>query len=251
MANLDALYEAVVAAPRDDAPRLAYADAVAATDPDRAELIRLQVALAGWRRTGPESTERTNASVRARILLDKHRGEWDANVRPLVTSCVFVRGFVEWVAIDAARFLATAPELYRTAPVLHLDLTGVKPVAAALFASPHLARIESLGLLRNELGDAEVALLAKSPYLRQLAWLNLNLNEIGEAGLEALAASDRLPRLGYVSLASNRVEDPTPRHADGYDATSSVARALMAKYGPRDWLDARERAVWPPHRDLV
>jgi hypothetical protein len=54
-----------------------------------------------------------------------------------------------------------------------------------------------------------------------------------------------------VGLSANRVDDPTPQHADGYDATSPVALALMAKHGHRDWLDARERGTWPPHRDAV
>jgi uncharacterized protein (TIGR02996 family) len=251
MVDLDALYEAVVSAPTSDAPREVYAEAIAASDPDRAEYIRLELQLARWRRTGPISEERTHASVRAQILLGRHRPDWEATVKPLVDGCGFLRGFVELVRMDAGRFLATAPVVYRAAPVLHLELSGVKPVAADLFASPYLARIESLGLLRNELGDHEVALLAGSPHLGRLAWLNLGLNEIGEAGLEALAASDHLPRLGYVSLMSNPVDDPTPRHADGYDATSPVALALQERYGRRDWLDARERANWPPDRDAV
>jgi uncharacterized protein (TIGR02996 family) len=248
-ANVDALYAAVVAAPTDDAPRIAYADAIAATDPDRAEYIRLELKLATWRKTGPNSPERAKASVRAQALLEKHRREWEKPVRPL--ACGFLRGFVELVELDAAKFLATAPDLYARAPILHLDLTGVEPVAEQLFASPHLARIESLSLLRNELRDAEIALLAGSPYLKRLAWLDLGLNKVGPAGLEALAASDRLPRLGYVSLMSNPVDDPTPKHADGYERTSPVARALQEKYGTRAWLDARERGTWPPPRDAV
>jgi len=250
-ADVEALHAAVIAAPTEDGPRLAYADAIAATDPDRAEYIRLEIALAGWRRTGPNSPERAKASVRAQLLLEKHRRAWEQGVRPLVDACGFLRGFVELVELDAARFLQTAPELYRRAPILHLDLTGVKPVAAKLFASPYLARIESLGLVRNDLGDAEVARLAASPYLGRLAWLDLGVNAIGAAGLDALAASDRLPRLGYVSLLANDVDDPTPKHCDGYERTSPAAQALIDKYGPRAWLDARERGTWPPHRDAV
>jgi uncharacterized protein (TIGR02996 family) len=50
--NLAALHEHVVAAPHDDAPRLAYADAVEAADPERAEFIRLEIVLAQRRRDG-------------------------------------------------------------------------------------------------------------------------------------------------------------------------------------------------------
>jgi hypothetical protein len=169
----------------------------------------------------------------------------------MVDGCGFFRGFVELVELDAAKFLETAAELYRRAPIRHLILTGVRPVAAALFASPQLRRILSLGLLRNNLGDAEVAILARSPHLGRLTWLDLTLNSVGSAGVEALAASPDLPRLGYVGLRSNPVDDPTPTHADGYDQTSPAARALMTKYGPRDWLDARERSKWPPDRDAL
>ena len=161
---------------------------------------------------------------------------------------MFVRGFVEWVTLDARAFLTCAPELYRRAPIRHLDLTGVKPVAAELFGSPHLARLVSLGLAQNELGDAEATLLARSPQLGKLAWLDLNHNTIGEAGLDALAASDRLPRLAYLRFDHNRAPDPTPAHADEYDATSTAATALQAKHGKRDWLDARPRPEWPPDR---
>ena len=251
MANLDALRDAVVAAPVDDAPRVAYADAIASTDPDRAEFIRLQLALARWRKTHEDPPERVTSSTRSRNLLDRHERAWSADVRPLVDECGFLRGFVELVELDAAKFLATAPELYRRAPILHLELTGVKAVAAQLFASPHLDRIESLSLLRNKLDDADAAVLASSPHLGRLAWLDVGLNAIGPAGLEALAASMHLPRLGYVGLAGNPVDDPTPRHADGYEHTSAAAEALMAKHGRRAWLDATQRPVWPPDRDAV
>ena len=155
------------------------------------------------------------------------------------------------VTLDAARFLTIAPELYRRAPVLHLILTGVKPVAAKLLQSPHLARIQSLNLRRNALGDAEVAALAASPHLANLRWLELGINKLGAAGLEALAASRNLPRLGYVGLATNAIPDPMPQHADEWDATSPAGKELQRKYGPRAWLDARPRWQWPPPRDAV
>ncbi len=127
----------------------------------------------------------------------------------------------------------------------------MKPVAAALFASPHLARIESLSLLRNSLDDADLELLANSPNLGHLAWLDLSLNSITAAGVDTLAASTHLPRLGFVGLASNPVADPTPKHRDGYEHTSAAAQALIDKHGPRPWLDAQVRPVWPPDRDAI
>ena len=251
MPDLEALEAAVCAAPTDDPPREAYADAVEATDRARAQYIRWELQLARWRRSGPMSDERTSMSTRAFTLQDRHRARWEASVRQLVDGCGFYRGFVEYVRVDAARFLDIAPELYRRAPILHLDLTDARPVLGALFASPHLARIVSLGLLRSHLDDADCAVIAASDQLGRLTWLDLALNDVGLPGVELLAASDRLPRLGYVSLLGNPLDDPTPRHADGYDATSRLALEWMARYGHRDWLDARPRGTWPPDRDAV
>jgi hypothetical protein len=247
--DLAALMQAVVDAPTEDAPRAAYARAVAATDPERAELIDIQLELARARRA--HSLDRQPGLIREEILIRTHGARWAADVRPLVDKWLFQRGFVEDATLDAAHFLAIAPELYRRAPVLHLDLTGVKPVVADLFRSPHLARIQSLGLLRNSLGDAEVTALAASPHLGNLRWLDLSLNKVGAGGLEALAASRNLPRLGYLGFSTNAIPDPTPRHADEYDETSRVGKELQRKYGPRPWLDARPRWQWPPPRDAV
>ncbi|HEU4730542.1 MAG TPA: hypothetical protein VFT22_21740 [Kofleriaceae bacterium] len=249
MADLPALLAAVVDAPTDDAPRLAYARAVAASDPERAELIELQLAVARARRT--HTAPPAGALDREHRLIRDRGAAWAADLRPLVDKWQYLRGFVEVVTLPAAAFLARAAELYRRAPVLHLDLTGVQRVAAELFASPHLARIVSLKLAGDGLGDAEAKLLAASPHLARLEWLDLSRNQIGAAGLEAIAASSGLPRLGYLGFAANAVPDPTPQHADEYDADSGVARQLQGKYGPRAWLSARPRSGWPPPRDAV
>jgi uncharacterized protein (TIGR02996 family) len=53
--SLEALALEVVSRPHDDHVREAYADAVARKDPERAELIRLQLTMARNRRTGVDS----------------------------------------------------------------------------------------------------------------------------------------------------------------------------------------------------
>ena len=251
MAALDALLAAVLAAPDDEAARLAYADAVAATDAAWAELIKLQLQLSRWRRNRENPPTRPQASARQAGLLEMHATRWAATIAPQVKGWSFLRGFVEVVRLDAARFIEGAPLLYRTAPILHLDLENVKPVAAALFASPHLARIQSLELRQNELGNAEAKLLAASPHLGALRWLGLGNNAVGEAGLDALAASRCLPALGYLDFRWNPTDDPTPQDADEYSADTPAAAALQARYGKRAWLTAKPRFVWPPERDAV
>jgi uncharacterized protein (TIGR02996 family) len=246
--TLARLEAAVAADPLADEPRLAYADAVRATDDERAGFIEMQIAYTRNRMAG-DSAEQRERSWRSQMLADDRGREWVRSIRNLVDGYGFFRGFAEAISMDAAVFLARAPRLYRLAPVLQLYLTGVAPVAGQLFASPCLGRIRGISMLRCELGDREAALIAGSPHLGELRWLELSLNQVGEAGLEALAASENLPRLGWLGLSSNAVEDPTPRHADEYDCTSAVAKRLQQQYGPRDWLNARPRAEWPPHRD--
>lgn len=251
MATLEALHAAVIAAPDDEDARLAYAHAVESTDPERAELIRLQIDLTGWRRARIAPPAMTSAAERVQVLLARNGVRWAADISPLVDGIAFFRGFVEHVQLDASRFLSTAPRLYQTAPVLHLDLSGVKPVAEELFASPHLDRIQTLELMRNELGDTEARLIARSPHLAGLKWLGLSLNQIGEAGLDALAASQTLGALRYVSFTNNATKDPTPTLADEYAYDTPEAKALMAKHGKRPWLSSTPRWAWPPSRDAV
>jgi uncharacterized protein (TIGR02996 family) len=249
--TLARLTAAVVADSLADEPRLAYADVVEGRDQERAAAIRMQVELTRRRAGHPARTRQPDGELswRSHEKTSTRGLEWARSLRNLVSGYGFYRGFVESVRLDAAAFLKVAPRLYRLAPVLQLDLSGVAPVASQLFGSPHLRQIRTLSLLRNELGDAEAELIAASPHLPNLLWLDVGLNRIGAPGLEALAASPNLPRLEWLGFSVNAVEDPTPHHADEYDADSAVARELQARYGPRPWLSAHSRAQWPPARD--
>ena len=250
--DLAPLNDAVTANPDDESARLAYASAVRATDPARAELIELQLQLAQWRKERRSPPEATAGYNRQHALRTAHGDRWAADVRDLAARWMFRRGFVEEVTLDAPTFLARAPELYRRAPILHLTLTGARPVIRELAASPHLDRIRSLSLTGNDLGDAEIAVLADSPHLAGLRWLDLGDNHVGQAGLEALAASPLLPALQYLGFADNAIPDPTPAHRDEYDSDSAVAKQLLGKHGARPWLSAAPpRAEWPPDRDAV
>lgn len=246
--DLEVLYLQVVADPHSDATRGAFAAAVEATDPERAQLIRLQLRMAQARRDNDDCYP---AAMQAGDLIRANGARWAEPVAQAVTGWQFLKGFVDLVVVDAEWFLDVADEIYARAPVLHLDLTDARLVTAELFASPWLERIVSLNLMRSDFGDAEARLIAESPFLRNLEWLNLSHNRIGDEGLEALAASANLPRLGYLDFRWNVAEDPTPQHADEYDAPSVRAVELQERYGPREWLDAHTRRHWPPERDAA
>lgn len=243
-------FAAVLANPWADEPRQRFADAVEASDPDRAKFVRAQLAVAEQRRRAgvrrkPIETEALGASLAGL----KNGVKWSGGVGPLLSfdgsngaPWRYRRGFVEEVKLPTPHFLRVASSLYGRAPILDLVLTDVKAHAAALFASPHLARIRSLDLSNNQLGDAQIQLLARSPHLSRLRWLSLYFNDVGDPGVECLAAAkDRLPALRFVRLDSNPCGDPNPYldEADGRTyglIRSSVEEELVAKFGPISWI---------------
>lgn len=240
------LFQSVLQRPDDDAPRLAYADACAvAGDHERAEFIRLQLDTTTRMRAGRDDAWELDG--RARSLLDVHRDAWARAIGARVEWCGFYRGFVEAIQLDAAKFLACADELYQLAPIRRLILTGVSHVVDALFSSPHLARIVSLSVARQELGDRGVELLANSPYLGKLASLDLRWNGVTLNGIEAMAASSKLPALISVSLWGNPASSASEAVGiDGVDGRtlfphgSEDGSNIEAKYGRKRWLHTVE-----------
>jgi uncharacterized protein (TIGR02996 family) len=217
MTHADAFLQAILDAPRDDAPRLLFADWLEEYgDADRAEFIRIQVALAG---RGPGLAP-AGLWSRQKELLVRHDEEWSAPARVAAASCAFERGFIEEVEAEAGAFLDGAEELFRQTPVQrlrlhwergapfassyiprladcaslnrlsHLDLSGnllgSDGLQALLVAAP-LTGLASLSLRECQIGDRGARALAQSPLLMQLEWLDLGDNEIGPGGVRALA----------------------------------------------------------------
>lgn len=240
----------VLADPDSDEPRLAYA-AWCAAQPDsataaRARLIEAQIDLA---RRGPDAPSARTFSLRCDIedALAAHATAWIAPLSGLASTPVFDRGFIELCSLPARDFLAHADLLFALAPIRHLDLTSVIDVAEALFASPHLAKIRSLGLDSQGICDEHLELLAASPSLGELRWLSLNRNGITFTGADALAASASLPRLAYVRFLGNPF-DPTEHqgHDQGIVVDSWLppeGEALEAKHGPIRWLHPDARSL--------
>jgi uncharacterized protein (TIGR02996 family) len=248
------LLAAVLAAPHDDAPRLAYADWLAGlpdeADQRRAEFIRLQIQLAREPFAGPigadpnvELVRRARwlqSDARERELRELRASAWAVPVAALVNGYAFDRGFIARVTLPAADFLANGDRLLALAPILHVELTGVAGKSAELFASPLLERVPALSLAANGLGDDDVRLLADSPHLAKLWWLDLSQNPIGRPGVEALAASRRLPELIFVGLDNNPFD---PRETVGLEGFLIVdvrlpaeGKALEAAHGYLPWL---------------
>ena len=116
MADAQALLDAIVDAPDDDAVRLVFSDWLDEHgDADRAEFIRAQIELF---RDAAEA-RRDHLRRRERELLLAHEEEWAAPVRELglTQGWRFRRGFIEEVKVSPEQFLAKGEEWFRLAPI--------------------------------------------------------------------------------------------------------------------------------------
>src|SRR5207249_2868912 len=117
----ESLLAAVCEQPEADDVRQVYADWFEDHgDPDRAELIRVQIELAHG---DPKPNALRRLRERERLLLREHELRWTAPLHGLVQRARFRRGFPECVTVAADEFLAHADALFRLAPVRHLILT--------------------------------------------------------------------------------------------------------------------------------
>jgi uncharacterized protein (TIGR02996 family) len=236
MTNRDALLAAIRADPDDDVPRLVYADWLDEHgQPERAELIRVQCALAPL----PSGDARLESlRERERALLSTHRRAWAAELPPLdgVRWGPFERGFVaraefrslkafaerfEEAACYAPLVIADLRDLSARAvvrlaalPVLRLVrrlvLVDCRPDAAcagALAGSPHVEGLRGLWLTGGSTGDAGALALAASPHLGALHTLSLCRAAVGPAGALALVANPNLGSLRRLYLSRNPIGD--------------------------------------------
>src|SRR5947208_13340491 len=99
----EAILQAVIERPEDDAPRLVYADWLEDHgDPDRAEFIRVQCELA---RLPPDEPRAFDLRWRQEELLADHGPAWSEEVPKWAREgCTFRRGFVDRVETTAAQF---------------------------------------------------------------------------------------------------------------------------------------------------
>ncbi len=220
MTHADAFLQAVLDAPDDDAPRLLFADWLDEHgDPDRAEFIRVQIALAG------RPADHAVAGLRSRqnALLALHDDEWSEPVRGVAFAWAFHRGFLEWVQVRPDKFLNGVNELFGRAPIrqvhLHEDVyTLLGAHRMAQLADCHfLIRLTGLDLSGNFVGRDGLQPLLVSPWLGGLTSLGLRQCQISDRGVRALAAWPHLTRLTHLDLGHNGI---------GPAGVRALARAL-------------------------
>ena len=205
--------ESILARHHDDGPRLIYADYLDETgnsrDAARAELIRVQIALARLPFDHPRRAELENRQAE---LVLQNEPVWTDLLAGLVTSVEFRRGLPELVVIDAATFLAHGDELFRRTrigPSIGRSLVrGVRlrdpaRVLPRLIACPFLAELQELDLCQGDLGNGGVNLLVRSPHLGGIRTLDLGFNGLDDAGTRILAQAAALTGLRTLKLNDN------------------------------------------------
>lgn len=261
---------AVLNNPWPDAPRRAFAAFLADParsgpehDPARARFVTLGLDLARALRERDSYSRCTSIEAEQRAVAPLALRElWQASLMAAAGGAggglkpAFGRGFPERITIDAATFLARAPDLYAAAPILDLVLADVTPVADELFESPFLARIRSLDFARAEMTAVNLKKLASSPFLGKLLWLNLYGQPCGMPGLEALARSRALPALSWVGGGGRDTPDVNPRAREdesgviGHEA-NPIASTLAGRFGSRLWLERTWDSQEPPRPEAL
>ncbi len=204
MTQDEAFLQAIVENPDDDSVRLIYADWLDEHDQtDRAAFIRLQCELATLERNAPRGAE---LKARERELLAEHEEEW-APLPRVVGARKFERGFLDQVELPAKGF-SQLPTIFSVCPtVRQLRLVGRfrsgKPSMRVIAASPYLARLTSLAIIRGcyNIGAEAVRVLVGSPHVGGLTGLSLTDNAIGPGGVVAITTAPLLRNLTSLSLS--------------------------------------------------
>jgi uncharacterized protein (TIGR02996 family) len=238
MADQEAFQRTINENPHDDGPRLVYADWLEENgECDKAELLRIGCERNRLANAGA-SPKKLSAVAKREDEIQANHPAWPADL-PKLSRTQWgprERGFVSTIRIsDTATFLRHAPKIFVAAPITQvwldaLDDDGAAALAASpwlarlvllkshgthigdvalktLVDSPHVANLKRLFITSAGIGDTGARAIARSRSLGKLTTLFLNSNRIGNDGALALADTKRLPALREVYLAANEVRD--------------------------------------------
>lgn len=192
----DQLLARVLAAPDEDAPRLAYADYLMGQSDPRGDYIAVQVQLQ------QKITPARRRHARERLEALAHH-DFGAEAAALVSATDFDmrRGFIDALQTSGSAFAEGARVLLAIEPLRHVTLNGLSDTdLERLLEDNVIGRLAGLRII-PPLGDGVLAKLAASAQLRSLRRLNLTWCPIGNQGLELLS------RGGNLEVASLTLND--------------------------------------------
>lgn len=234
------LFEAIVAAPEQDEPRLVYADWLLARGDRLGELIVAQL-----QQTHKGDDVELNRRIAA--LSSAHRAEVIGEL-PL-SKPVFRRGFVEAAEISSSDFVRVGASVFERLPLLTALVIWLEREQAgpALAGSPLFARLRTLalrygrgfplqpfaqnpaiaGLHRLELSSCAVdaqacKLLADSPHLGSLRVLELGADPIKAAGVAHLANAAWADGLRHLRLWKAELGTTSPLPLGGFSSLETL-----------------------------
>jgi len=261
----EAFLQRIRAHPDDDAPRLIYADWLEEQGasgspewgPERAYLIRVQIALARLKDEIEPDLPKATSSARAdreaartklrgrlivdeRDLLDRYCEEWTAPFRGLATGLEFRRGFVEEVNVAALKWIRHAHELFVAGPVRHvhlLDLGGNLPLA---FQCPYLNRLVAFTVYAQHAGRPLARAVAECQHLANLKVLHLGRNRFEDNAAEHLATSPHMANLEELDLSENELGE-----------TGARSLAASSYLGNVRYLELRNNRLGPTGAEAI
>lgn len=191
------LLDAVLAHPKDDQPRIHFADWCDRKGDPRGPFIRHQLAT-----DGIDSIPRAHRIEEER-LLDRCRSIWINRFRPWsVEDIGFCRGFPTSMSITGRVLISLGKELFRSAPWEEVRLIAVSPYFDELQTVVELGRLRGLDLAGNQIGRAGLSTLTRCSGLKVLHRLGLAWNGLGDG--DPLSLNESFPEVTELSVAGNR-----------------------------------------------
>ncbi len=219
---------AVLQAPEEDGPRLAYADwCDAQRDPARAALIRGQVELA--RATQPSTMDWLRRSAELEDLVEQHGPRWLAELGDWeIREPWFCRGFIEAGTLSGRCLIAHGEAVLAATPLREVRLVAVTPIIDQLVRQVDLRRFSRLDLRGNRLGVNGLRWLLRGTvyaldglnlaqnalddptwrFFHRVAWPALNELNLADNQLKAFTLpAAALPSLQRLDLSGNPLGD--------------------------------------------
>lgn len=195
--NHQPFLDEILHAPKDDNPRLIYADWLTEHGDPRGEFIRIQCRRA---ELSFESAEYWELRQQEQAMLAVHRQEWAGELPDLVYHYQFHRGFPSRIRIFSEPFLKNADKIFALTPIedVVFDFARDRQLAP-LLASEKLNQLDSL-VIGNSWGKRDLEMVWDSghvPHLRKLALRS----SIGGSGTKFANGGKELENLESLSLA--------------------------------------------------